>query len=133
MYENTMTAHAKAAEISVPVKVKIKQHVPWENENIIEKREMVKKVYEVCLRRNTRSSAARLKEAKQDLQESYHRGEKYVNEKIHDTSMANPNFYFKLHFLIVGGRHLITGSANIHCIDCIPHGNQFFFSHVSNR
>ena len=21
----------------------------------------------------------------------------------------------------------MTGSANIHCIDCIPHGNQFFF------
>ena len=37
-----MTAHEKAAEISVPVKAKIKQHVPWENENIIEKREMVK-------------------------------------------------------------------------------------------
>ena len=50
MYENTMTAHAKAAEISVLVKAKIKQHVPWENENIIEKREMVKKAYEVCLR-----------------------------------------------------------------------------------
>ena len=42
MYENIMTAHEKAAEISVPVKAKIKQHVPWENENIIEKREMVK-------------------------------------------------------------------------------------------
>ena len=64
MYENTTTAHAKAAEISVPVKAKIKQHVPWENENIIEKREMVKKAYEVCLRRNTRSSAAKLEEAK---------------------------------------------------------------------
>ena len=47
--------------------------------------------------------------------------------------MGNPNFYFKLHFVIVGGRHLMTGSANIHCIDCIPHGNQFFFTHVSNR
>ena len=46
---------------------------------------------------------------------------------------GNPNFYFKLHFVIVGGRHLISGSANILCIDCIPHGNQFFFSHVSNR
>ena len=40
MYENIMTAHEKAAEISVPVKAKIMQHVPWENENIIEKREM---------------------------------------------------------------------------------------------
>ena len=38
MYENIMTAHEKAAEISVPVKAKIKQHVPWKNENIIEKK-----------------------------------------------------------------------------------------------
>ena len=84
MYENIMTAHEKAAEISVPVKAKIKQHVPWENENIIEKREMMKNAYEVCLRRNTRGSAAKLEEAKQELQESYDREqEKYVNEKIH--------------------------------------------------
>ena len=74
MYENIMT----------PMKAKIKQHVPWENENIIEKREMVKNAYEVCLRRNTRSSAVKLEEAKQELQESYDREqEKYVNEKIH--------------------------------------------------
>ena len=84
MYANIMSAHEKAAEISVPVKAKIKQRVPRENENIIEKREMVKNAYEVCLRRNTRSSAAKLEEAKQDLQESYNREqENYVNEKIH--------------------------------------------------
>ena len=66
------------------MKAKIKQHVPLENENITEKREMVKKAYEVCLRRNTRSSTAKLEVAKQDLQESYDREqEKYVNEKIH--------------------------------------------------
>ena len=53
MYENIMTAQEKAAEISVPVKAKIKQHVPWENENIIEKREMVRNAYAACLRRNT--------------------------------------------------------------------------------
>ena len=84
MYENIMTAHEKAAEISVTMKAKIKQHVPWENENIIEKREMVKNAYEVWLRKNTRSSAVKLEEAKQELQESYDREqEKYVNEKIH--------------------------------------------------
>ena len=89
MYENTMTAHAKSAKISVLVKAKIKQHAPWENENITEKREMVKKAYEVCLRRNTRSSTAKLEEAKQDLQESYDREqEKYVNEKIHGITDA---------------------------------------------
>ena len=45
---------------------------------------MVKNAYEVCLRRNTRISAAKLEETKQDLQESYDREqEKYVNEKIH--------------------------------------------------
>ena len=36
------------------------------------------------LKRNTRSSAVKLEEAKQELQESYDREqEKYVNEKIH--------------------------------------------------
>ena len=45
---------------------------------------MVRNAYEVCLRRNIRSSAAKLEEAKQELQESYDREqEKYVNEKIH--------------------------------------------------
>ena len=84
MYENIVSAHEKVAEISVPVKAKIKQHVPWENENIIAKREMVKNAYEVCLRRNTKSRAAKLEKAKQDLQECYDREqEKYVNEKIH--------------------------------------------------
>ena len=79
----------KPAEISLPVKAKIKQHVPWESENIIEKREMVKNAYEVCLRRNTRSSAAKLEEAKQDLQEFYDREqEKYVNQKIHAVTDA---------------------------------------------
>ena len=70
----------KAAEVSVPVKAKVKQHVPWENENIIEKREIVKKAHEECLRRNTRSSVAKLEEAKQDLQESYDQEQREVCE-----------------------------------------------------
>ena len=50
---------------------------------------MVKNVHEVCLRRNTRSNAAKLEEAKQDLQEFYDREqEKYVNEKIHAVTDA---------------------------------------------
>ena len=89
MYENIKSAHEKPAEISLPVKAKIKQHVPWESENIIEKREMVKNAYEVCLRRNTRSSAAKLEEAKQDLQGFYDREqEKFVNQKIHAVTDA---------------------------------------------
>ena len=59
-----MSAHEKAAEVSVPVKAIVKQHVPWENENIKEKREKVKKANEGWLRRNTRSSVAKLEEAK---------------------------------------------------------------------
>lgn len=82
MYENIMSALVKVAEISVPVKTNIRLHVPWENENILDKREMVKNAFDVCLRRNTRSSAAKLEEAEQDLQESYDlEQEKYVNEK----------------------------------------------------
>ena len=74
-----------SAEIGVPVKAKTKQRFPWENEIIVEKREMVKNAYEVCLRRNIREAgAAKLEQAKQDLQESYDREqEKYVDEKIH--------------------------------------------------
>ena len=44
----------------------------------------MKKAHDVCLRRSTRSSVAKLEEAKQDLHESYEQEqEKYVNEKIH--------------------------------------------------
>ena len=38
MYENIMIAHNKSAEQHIPHKKKQKRRVPWENDNIIEKR-----------------------------------------------------------------------------------------------
>ena len=83
VYENIMSAHEEAAKNNIPVRMKIKQHVPWEDENILKERENVKKTYQENLKRRTRKSNAELKEAKKHLQEAYDlEQEKYVNEKI---------------------------------------------------
>ena len=66
-----MTAQEEAANISVPVKAKIKQRVPWEDRQIIEKRESTRTVYEEHLKKKTRSSEARLEDKKKELNEVY--------------------------------------------------------------
>ena len=56
----------------------------------------MKNAYEVCLRRNTRSSAAKLEEAKQELQESYDREqEKYDVSMYVKRFMQLPNYNTK--------------------------------------
>ena len=83
VYENIMSAHEEAAKNKIPVRMKIKQHVPWEDENISKERENQKKTYQENLKRRARKSNAELKEAKKHLQEAYDlEQEKYVNEKI---------------------------------------------------
>ena len=89
IYANIMLAHEEAAKRKVPVKVRVKQHVPWEDENIIAKRETARKAYEVSLKNKTRGSLAKLEEAKKELQEAYDlEQENYVNEKIHEITNA---------------------------------------------
>jgi hypothetical protein len=39
MYNNLILAHEGAARKHIPLKNKVKQHVPWENENITESSE----------------------------------------------------------------------------------------------
>ena len=89
IYSNIMSAHEEAAKSRVPVKVKVKQHVPWEDENIIAKRETARKAYKESLKKKTRGSVAKLEEAKKELQEAYDlEQEKYVNEKVHAIANA---------------------------------------------
>ena len=89
MYNDIMSAHNKAAKASVPVKAKVKQRIPWEDENITAKRESVKKAHEKGLKRRTRRSVANLEEAKKDLLEAYDQEqEKYVNKRIHAIASA---------------------------------------------
>ena len=89
MYNDIMSAHNKAAKASVPVKAKVKQRIPWEDENITAKRESVKKAHEESLKRRTRRSVANLEEAKKDLLEAYDQEqEKYVNKRIHAIASA---------------------------------------------
>ena len=63
--------HKEAAKRKVPVKVRVKQHLPWEDENIISKRETARKAYEVSLKEKARESVAKLEEAKKELREAY--------------------------------------------------------------
>ena len=63
-YANTMLDHDEAAKRNVPVNVMAKQHVPWQDENIIAKRETTRKAYEVSLKKKTRGGAAKLEQAK---------------------------------------------------------------------
>ena len=89
VYTNIMSAHEEAAKCSIPVKVRLKQRVPWEDENILEKRETAKKAYEESLKKKTRRSVAKLEDAKKELQEAYDlEQEKYVNEKINAITNA---------------------------------------------
>ena len=78
-----MLAHEEAAKRKVSVKVRVKQLVPWEDENIVAKRETARKAYEVSLKKKTRGSVAKLEEAKKELQEAYDvEQERYVKKKV---------------------------------------------------
>ena len=63
IYTNIMLAHEEAAKKHIPVKNRVKQHVPWENDNIIAKRKAVRDALNEATQRKTRSSAKKLKDA----------------------------------------------------------------------
>ena len=66
-----MKVHEVAAKNNIPVKTRIKQRVPWEDDIILKKRENIKMTYLEKLIRKTRKSDAELKEANKDLREAY--------------------------------------------------------------
>ena len=92
LYNNITAAHKEAARIHIPVKKKVKQHVPWENELVSSKREEVKKAFEETLARKTRSKVEKLEKAKKELQDAYDvEQENYVQEKVDTITNAAEN------------------------------------------
>ena len=82
-YNNIIHAHEKAAEAHIPIITKVKQHIPWENKEISMKREKLKDAFQDSMRRKTRSSMAKLAEAKIEFQNAYDtEQERYVLEKV---------------------------------------------------
>ena len=46
-YHNMMLAHAKGAELNVPQRIRAKKRLPWENEDVINKRKMLNDVFKL--------------------------------------------------------------------------------------
>ena len=71
IYNNIIQAHEEAAKKHIPEKNKVKQHVPWENENIVVRRRAVRDALNAVTHRETRSNVKKLQDAKIQLEEAY--------------------------------------------------------------
>ena len=69
IYINIMVAHEKDAEASIPQKGKKKHHVPWENEDITNKSEVLKQ--QTGKHKFTRKKSSLLDKTKEDLDDAY--------------------------------------------------------------
>ena len=56
IYSNIVSAHDEAAKKCIPVKKKVKQHVPWLNDDIVKKRKAMLEALDYSNRVKTRSS-----------------------------------------------------------------------------
>ena len=89
MYNNLVSAHEEATKRHIPVKSKVKQHVPWENDVIAGKREAVKEAFNESTQRKTRNSAKKLHDARKELEDGYAlEQERYAQEKVNSISNA---------------------------------------------
>ena len=68
---NVISGHDEAAKKHIPVKNKVKQHVPWVNNDIAEKRRAIFEALDYSNRVKTRSSAKKLNDARINLEEAY--------------------------------------------------------------
>ena len=64
IYTNTISAHEDVATKYVPVQNKVKQHVQWLNDDIVEKRKAILEALDYCNHVKTRSSVKKLEDAK---------------------------------------------------------------------
>ena len=70
-YKNFVLAHKEAAEQHIPKKEKIKKKAPWENEDIIEKRKIVKALAKIKNKIPTRLNKKRHQNAQKELEKAY--------------------------------------------------------------
>lgn len=110
MYKNVIDAHSKAAEIHIPQKPKKKQRIPWENNDVTEKREILKECHRQKVEKETRKNITKMKSAKKDLDKAYEaEQENYVKEKISEFEQAHNNQKSRLAWSIINE---ISGRKN---------------------
>ena len=81
IYTKIISAHEDVARKYVPVKNKVKQHVQWVNDDIVEKRKYMLEALDYSNYVRTRNSVKKLEDAK--ILESYFKEqEDYAQEKV---------------------------------------------------
>ena len=89
-YTHFVIAHKEAAEQNIPKKEKIKKKAPWENEEILEKRKIVKDLGKIKRKNPTRLNARRHQLAQKELELSYtNLQQKYIQEQIDEIRMTH--------------------------------------------
>ena len=89
IYANIVSAHDEAAKKCIPVKKKVKQHVPWLNDDIVKKRKAMLEALDYSNRVKTRSSKKKLDDAKAKLEEAYIKEqENYAQGKVEEIRAA---------------------------------------------
>ena len=71
IYTNIISAHEDVARKYIQAKNKVKEHVPWLNDDIIEKRKSVLEALDYSNRVKTRSSVKKLDDAKKTTRRSF--------------------------------------------------------------
>ena len=89
-YTNFIIAHKEAAEQNIPKKEKIKKKAPWENEEILAKRNIVKELAKIKRKTPTRLNAKRHQLAQKELESTYtNLQEKYIQKQIDEIRMTH--------------------------------------------
>ena len=91
-YNNFVLAHNKAAKENIPLKPKIQKRIPWESEEISEKRQKLKSATKLLEDNPTRSNKRKQKQALIDLTDIYTtKQEEFVQSKINQIQQASAN------------------------------------------
>ena len=91
-YKNFVVAHKEASEKHIPKKEKIKKKAPWENEEITEKRKIVKFLAKIKNKTPTRLNKKRHQIAQNELEKAYiNLQEKYLQQQIDEIKTTHVN------------------------------------------
>ena len=96
-YNNMIKARNKAAELHVPERAQSKRMLPWENDDVCKKWEVLYNVFEMKKNNHNVENMMRVEDAKAELDEAYSKEQKrYVEEKISIIETAHVNHQARL-------------------------------------
>lgn len=91
-FDNFALSCEEAAKQTVPLKKKLKKRVPWENEEIIEKRKFLREMAEIKNAEPTAININNFDSARDTLTAAYNKEQaNYIQEKIEEISSAATN------------------------------------------